>query len=130
MLSQYLYISTAPSLTREDVDSILASSARNNPERGITGLLLYNGRNFLQLLEGEDAELETLMARIARDPRHTGFSILQSSPIDNRACDKWAMKRIFIAESVEKRKEILEQDLPAGLDGDVRKMIVNFAILN
>ena len=33
----------------------LAASARNNPERGITGLLLFNGRNFLQLLEGEEA---------------------------------------------------------------------------
>ena len=55
MLSQYLYISTAPTLPREEVDAILAASARNNPERGITGLLLFNGRNFLQLLEGEES---------------------------------------------------------------------------
>ena len=103
MLSQYLYISTAPSLSREEVDSILASSARNNPANGITGLLLYNGRNFLQLLEGEEADLVGLMVRITHDPRHTGISMLEQRKVNERSCPDWAMKRVLIAESVEKR---------------------------
>lgn len=130
MLTQYLYISTAPKLSRDEVNSILESSARNNPAHSITGLLLYNGRNFLQLLEGEGADLDALMERISHDPRHTGVSVLHSSPIDERACPGWAMKRVFIAESIENRKEVLERDLPQGLDPQVRKMILNFAVLN
>ncbi|BDW80947.1 hypothetical protein MACH24_03850 [Erythrobacter sp. Dej080120_24] len=130
MLSQYLYISTAPSLSRDEVDAILATSARNNPARGVTGLLLYNGRNFLQLLEGDKAELDSLMARISTDPRHSGVSILHSGEVAERTCPKWAMKRVIIAESVANRRQLLEQDLPAGLEGEVRRMILNFAVLN
>ena len=130
MLKQYLYISAAPSLSREEVDSILDSSARNNPENGITGLLLYNGRNFLQLLEREEVDLEVLMVRIGHDPRHTGVSIIDSKELRERSCADWAMKRIMIAESVEDRRERLENDLPPGLDAETRKILLNFALLN
>lgn len=130
MLSQYLYISTAPTLPREEVDAILAASARNNPARGITGLLLFNGRNFLQLLEGEESEVAGLMETITADPRHAGVSVLDRRTIKARTCPDWAMKRVMIAESIESRREMLERDLPRDLDPDVRKMIVNFAVLN
>ncbi|NBB25264.1 hypothetical protein GVM20_09020 [Porphyrobacter sp. SLTP] len=130
MLSQYLYISTAPTLPREEVDAILAASARNNPERGITGLLLFNGRNFLQLLEGEESAVAGLMDTITADPRHSGVSVLDRRGIDARTCPDWAMKRVMIAESIESRRDMLERDLPEGLDPEVRKMIVNFAVLN
>jgi Sensors of blue-light using FAD len=130
VLSQFLYISTAPTLPREEVESILATSARNNPERGITGLLLFNGRNFLQLLEGEESEVAGLMERITQDPRHSGVSVLDRRAIAERACPDWAMKRVMIAESIASRREMLERDLPLELDPEVRKMIVNFAVLN
>jgi hypothetical protein len=130
VLSQYLYISTAPTLPREEVEAILSASARNNPARGITGLLLFNGRNFLQLLEGEETEVAALMDTITADPRHSGVSVLDRRGIDQRACPDWAMKRVMIAESIASRREMLEQELPDNLDPDVRKMIVNFAVLN
>ncbi|NQX95351.1 MAG: BLUF domain-containing protein [Erythrobacter sp.] len=130
MISQYLYISTAPSLTRADVDSILASSQRNNEARGVTGLLLYNGRNFLQLLEGEESELVSLMVKISHDPRHTGISMIDRKLAEERACPNWAMRRVMIAESVEKRRELLEAELPEGLDPQTRKIVTNFVVLN
>jgi Sensors of blue-light using FAD len=130
VLTQYLYISTAPTLPREEVDAILAASARNNPARGITGLLLFNGRNFLQLLEGEEGEVAALMDTITADPRHSGVSVLDRRAITARSCPDWAMNRVMIAESIESRRDMLERDLPHGIDPDVRKMIVNFAVLN
>ncbi len=130
MLSQYLYISTAPTLSRDEVDAILACSARNNPARAITGLLLYNGRNFLQLLEGEEEELVSLMLRITEDERHSGITLLDRRSIAERACPDWAMKRVLIAESIANRREMLDRELPEGLDPDIRKMIMNFAVLN
>lgn len=130
MLSQYLYISTAPTLLSEEVDAILTTSARNNPKRGITGLLLFNGRNFLQLLEGEEGEVAELMDTITADPRHAGVSVLDRRSIAARTCPDWAMKRVLIAESIENRREMLEAELPDGLAPELRKMIVNFAVLN
>ena len=130
MLSQYLYISTAPTLARDEVDAILATSARNNPAREITGLLLYNGRNFLQLIEGEEEALVALMLRITEDPRHSGITLLDRRAIEERSCPDWAMKRVLIAESIASRREMLERELPEGIAPEVRKMIVNFAVLN
>ncbi len=130
MISQYLYISTAPSLSREDVDAVLASSQRNNVARGVTGLLLYNGRNFLQLLEGEESELVTLMVKISHDPRHTGISMIDRKIVGERVCPNWAMKRVTIADSVERRREALEAELPEALDAQTRKIITNFVVLN
>ena len=130
MISQFLYVSTAPSLSRADVDAILEASARNNPPNGVTGLLLYNGRNFLQFLEGDHAELVALMGRIGKDPRHSGVSILHSATSPLRACPDWAMKRIPIAESVSERKADLDRDLPLSLEPIVRQMMLNFAVLN
>lgn len=130
MLSQYLYISTAPSLSRDEVEGILETSARKNPLSDITGLLLYNGRNFLQLLEGSEAELINLMVRITHDPRHSGVSMLDRRAVDERACPQWAMRRIAIADNAEKRREILEAELPTALDPQVRRIILNFATLN
>lgn len=130
MLSQYLYISTAPTLSRDEVDAILATSARNNPAREITGLLLYNGRNFLQLIEGEEEELVALMLRITEDPRHSGITVLDRRAIAQRTCPDWAMKRVMIAQSIATRREMLDADLPEELAPEIRKMIVNFAVLN
>ncbi|MEL7447252.1 MAG: BLUF domain-containing protein [Pseudomonadota bacterium] len=130
MQRQYLYLSTAPSLARSEVDAILESSARKNPARGITGLLLYNGRNFLQLLEGDEAELVELIVRITHDPRHSGISFLHSADVKDRACPDWAMKRVLISESVPDRKKLLESELPAQMDEALRRLIINFAVLN
>jgi hypothetical protein len=130
VISQYLYISTAPSLSREDVQAILATSRRNNGARNVTGLLLYNGRNFLQLLEGEESELVSLMVRISHDPRHTGISMIDRRTVPTRVCPDWAMQRIQIADNIERRRELLNKELPTELDTDLHKIIMNFAILN
>ena len=56
--------------------------------------------------------------------------MLDRRTIEARTCPDWAMKRVLIAESIANRREMLERDLPEGLDPEVRKMIVNFAVLN
>jgi hypothetical protein len=130
VISQYLYISTAPDLSREDVAAILESSTRNNPQADITGLLLYNGRNFIQLIEGEEASLAALMKRISADPRHNGVSMLDCAQASERACPGWAMKRIAIAQNVDERRAELDRQLPPGLNPEHRKILMNFAVLN
>jgi len=130
LISQYVYISTAQGLSRDDVEAILDTCARNNVEQGVTGLLLYNGRNFLQLLEGEKRALDRLMATIEVDPRHAGVAILHKGEVEARVCPDWAMKRIAIAEAIEVRQRGLEEDLPSAIDPNIRKIVLNFAMLN
>lgn len=130
MLRQYIYISTAGGITDEDIGSILASCQRNNAERNVTGLLLYNGRNFLQLLEGDVEDLSWVMRRIEADPRHNGVSIIDDIAIERRACPDWLMRHIRISDEVAERRAKLDAELPEALDPNLRRIILNFASLN
>lgn len=130
MLRQYIYISTAPELGPDDVDSILESCQENNRERGITGLLLYNGRNFLQLLEGDQADLLFVMRKISNDRRHSGISLIEDVEVDERACPEWLMRRIKLVDDIGGRQSRLEAELPDNLLPELRRVILNFAALN
>lgn len=130
MIKQCVYISTALGLSREEVDAILSACARNNAEQQITGLLLYNGRNFLQLLEGEEGALDDLMTAIEADPRHAGVLVMHKGEVAKRDCPDWAMKRISISEAIEVRQQRLEEDLPVSVDPAIRELVLNFAMLN
>ncbi len=129
-MRQYLYISTAGNLSDGEVEKIVETSQRNNNAAGISGLLFYNNRNFLQLVEGEDAALKSLMTRIAHDPRHSGIVILDNSLIPKRNCGEWAMRRFSIGEDAASRRFAVLADLPSGLAPPVRDIILNFAKLN
>ncbi|MFW2830549.1 BLUF domain-containing protein [Sphingomonas sp. ID0503] len=89
---QLTYISTAAyDLPADAVDGILATSRRNNAERGITGLLVHDGKRFLQALEGEQEEVETTFDRIVEDGRHRAVVILSRRQVEEREFGPWAM---------------------------------------
>ncbi|TPW26921.1 BLUF domain-containing protein [Pararhizobium mangrovi] len=91
-LSSLLYASTArPGLTRGEIDAILTDAARNNSALGITGVLAFDGNGFAQIIEGETKTVESLYARIARDPRHSGCVRLSFSTIEERRFPDWSM---------------------------------------
>ena len=82
---QITYISTARSGTTEsDVAAILDASRRNNRREGVTGLLVSDGKRFLQVLEGGEAAVEKAYARIKADPRHRATVILSSKSVSER----------------------------------------------
>jgi hypothetical protein len=78
----------------ELVDSILASSGRNNPENGITGVLVATETHFLQILEGNFETLNATFERIARDTRHDTIQLISFTEIDKRSFGDWAMHGI------------------------------------
>lgn len=48
---------------------VIAASARNE-QGNVTGILLFDGLHFFQLLEGPEAEVKTIYQQICRDNRH------------------------------------------------------------
>jgi hypothetical protein len=76
------------------VESILASSTRNNPDNGITGVLMATETHFLQILEGEFEKLNATFERIARDPRHEKIQLINFTELDKRKFGDWAMHGI------------------------------------
>ena len=125
-----IYISSAAGLADEEVASIIERSRANNIVRGVTGFLLYNGRNFLQLIEGGDTDLLRLSALIARDPRHSGMVTLINQPVLHRACPGWTMGWITLADDSETRAATVTAQLPHRLAPEFRRLVEGFALLN
>ena len=73
------------------MDWIRSVSAVRNVDLGITGALVHDRGRFLQVLEGERASIDTLVAALARDPRHRDMTKLVRAPIRERTFAGWSM---------------------------------------
>jgi hypothetical protein len=79
LIYQILYISDlSDDTTAAQISEVLTSARTRNAERNITGVLLFDGAHFVQLLEGEKDDVESLMRAIDADTRHCNVFILHS----------------------------------------------------
>lgn len=86
----YQSSATAP-LSEAELARLLAQSRAHNAAHGLTGVMLYSDGRFVQLLEGAEAPVRAVFARIARDPRHVGVVALADGPADHRLFTEWSM---------------------------------------
>ena len=62
-----------------------------NVRLAVTGLLLYKDGEFMQALEGDEATVRTLFARISQDPRHERVHLLTTVAVPQRQFPQWSM---------------------------------------
>lgn len=79
--------------TAAALKKILMTARLRNHEVGVTGVLVYQGGMFLQALEGAEDEVETIFARIEKDPRHCDLTVLHRdlSVGKRRMFGEWSM---------------------------------------
>lgn len=94
-----------------DISDILMESRDYNPSHDISGLLCYDMRYFLQWLEGERSAVNSLYARILKDPRHTGAEIIEYADIDSRTFGDWSMAVVSTREAAA---DIVRKYCPQG----------------
>jgi hypothetical protein len=119
MLETALYVSRStlePLVAQDVVAKIVADSIRRNTRDSVTGGLIFTGRYFAQVIEGPSAAIESLLARMARDPRHEAMRILHRKPIASRFFFEWAMAYNGPSRMVEGRIAPLVEDRVTGLD--------------
>ena len=81
LLHQFLYVSHLVAGVRYDVFAAICQvSRKRNAERSLTGVLLFDGHRFCQLLEGPEASLAQTRQSIANDPRHEFMTTLVDRP--------------------------------------------------
>ena len=73
------------------VSNILEVSEANNGRNRITGFLIFDKANFLQILEGDPADVEQTYQRIALDSRHENIAVIERREVSGRAFADWAM---------------------------------------
>ena len=81
----------AHGLTSDKLLALVSQCHRNNPDKGLTGMLLHGNGTFLQVLEGDDHVVDTLIGAIAADPRHIDMKIVRREPVTRRQFADWSM---------------------------------------
>jgi hypothetical protein len=109
MLKRLKYVSRCSAdLTLSEVESIVEHARKNNPGRGITGVLMTAGGVFFQVLEGPAEEVDALYAKIRKDPRHDDVLLLDSvTGLADRLFPNWSLKRIDLGSETDLRLESL-----------------------
>ena len=94
----FLYHSMlAESADARCVAEIVKTARHFNSRAGLTGLLVFDGQRFCQYLEGPQAALTALVAKLQRDPRHTRFTPLLHAPLGGaRRFQHWAMGYAYV----------------------------------
>lgn len=64
----------------EEIDAIVGKSRRKNDKCHVAALLVPIGGRFLQVLEGDAAEVTARFRRIAADPRHGEIRVVSEGP--------------------------------------------------
>jgi len=97
-----LYFSQATNIiSDEEVQNILQVSRRNNSSTGMTGVLLYGGGVFMQVLEGPEQSVLKKYVKIIDDRRHTNCQIIHITPTDERIFEEWSMGMIKCEHPLE-----------------------------
>ncbi|WCT72659.1 BLUF domain-containing protein [Sphingomonas naphthae] len=126
---QLTYISTATrQLQDTDINLILEASRRNNALVGVTGLLIYDGKRFLQALEGEETAVHLTYDRINHDPRHRGIVLLGSRQVETRSFGAWSMAAQKVASAFGTTvPEVVDRLTAQVEDANTRELFRGFA---
>ena len=91
-LYEILYVSTLSDDLPVTVVSQIAEQARiRNRVHGVTGMLVFDGVQFCQQFEGEQAAVQKLFELIRRDPRHVQLKLLHAGALSKRRFKHFAM---------------------------------------
>jgi hypothetical protein len=92
MLARLIYVSeAADALNLPAVEAILQQARQKNRLRDISGMLLFDAKAFLQVIEGDPQKLTDLYGRIAQDTRHWRLKLIEFTAIAERRFGAWAM---------------------------------------
>lgn len=91
-IMQLIYISRANyEFSNAELQKLLNVARSKNALRGLSGMLLYHERSFLQVVEGPVHEIEGLFKILSHDPRHTKIKVLFKDIVAAKEFDKWSM---------------------------------------
>ena len=108
-LIQIIYISrstfTPSGLTMNiepNVARILGKSRINNRRNGLVGVLYFGDGCFFQCLEGDEAVVDALYARLQSDNRHKDLKLFSRKQITALSFADWSMKYVPIEKEMNR----------------------------
>ena len=106
MLYTLCYVSSShDNLSAKDLEHLFRVNKRNNTDLDVSGILIYNNGNFLQILEGDENKVKSLFKKIQGDSRHNNLITLINDNIEERIFHDYDSGFIHFEDPV-KRKEL------------------------
>ena len=103
MLYRAIYVSDAVGTAGGSILSIaqiLGVSEVNNRRDHLTGVLMSHAGQFLQVIEGERADLNRLIQKLRADPRHRDLAFLVDAPVPQRRFGTRPMAQADVTDGV------------------------------
>ena len=111
-------------LDAADIEAIHRTAREVNALEGITGLLIFNGTHFLQIIEGAPNAIDELVEKLRRDPRHSGLEVRDERTIEERSFPDWSMELVRVSASYFDAKETVSRQLPDSVAQPVRDRVI------
>ena len=112
-----------------DLEDIHRTARTANALEGITGLLVFNGTHFLQVIEGSEEAIDDLVEKLRRDPRHTGFEIRDRQRVERRSFPDWSMELVRVKASYFDAKDTIADRLPDTVPEAIRVRLLRMTEL-
>lgn len=78
-------------MTEDELLLLLEQARARNLKQNVTGMLLYAGGKFFQVLEGEKSDVEEIFKVIENDERNKGTIVVEKEDINERTFSDWSM---------------------------------------
>jgi hypothetical protein len=126
-LLQLTYISRATErFGPRDLPGLIDQAATNNATADVTGALYFASDRFIQVLEGPEDTVRSLVDRISRDPRHTDLEVVAAKSIPTRRFAAWSMGALSPSLAARAAKEAFRvSDRGVGWSGETLEEILS-----
>ncbi|MEP6884478.1 MAG: BLUF domain-containing protein [Gammaproteobacteria bacterium] len=115
-----------------EIPELLKHARVANAARELTGMLLYIGGAFVQVLEGEAASVDSIFETIRLDNRHAQVALIMRESILERAFEGWTMSHktldpVEAGELIGESSYFLSPTWVQKLDSAHAKILLNAA---
>lgn len=110
-------------LSAEDIARIQSTASRTNALDGVTGLLLFTGTHFAQVVEGAQSAIDELLQRLKADERHRDIRVHFAKPIERRSFPSWDMKVVELSPDRDAALDRLSEMYPPAANPEIKEEV-------
>lgn len=108
----------------DDIAMIHETARHLNALDGISGLLLFDGSRFLQIIEGAEDAVDNLVERLRMDLRHSAFEVRDERYVERRSFPDWSMELVRVSPGYGNAGTEVATILPPTVAAPVRELVI------
>ena len=114
-------------LTDEELNDLHQTARHLNALDGVTGLLVFDGARFLQIIEGAEGAIDDLVGRLRMDCRHPAFEVRDERLVDRRSFADWSMELVRVSAGYRTARDEIAGILSACVAAPVRERLLRMS---